>query len=548
MKIITKIFKKGFKYPEGYKAIFYINSKIDINQLKKLYVNQLNISLTSLRNLGSKLNDLIGKINSITNFDNNIFDSFKSLVSDFSGSILFDIQNYLSETLINIRNTLFSLLKNLILGKTKNDSNLIFSWSDYFIKGIKICSNISEAESLSELLVQNGIISMNGELKEDNFLETRELKKIENKIFPIKLNLNLKSNYKKVKSKVENILTKIDPQEKINTLMYKFENDIELIRKKEIKIISQDCSKLIENCTMIILKKEKECKNSLKDYMNAQIENSIKDLIDASNKIKNIIRENSNCISEDINALINSIKDKIDNIEFNINTKFEEQMRLNIQKLFGANELINKIKEKLKLNNIKDIINKVPEQLLNEIDILSQALREKEVSEIIQGLDDKILNLFNSFKIRYNNDIKPTIEFINKIKINLDEIQVSSFLSKKKQIQVNSLPIIKEIKEQLDMIKINVNNKKDEILNNIDNLIGFMYNFYESILQKEAEVLDILFKPCDNFLVNLLKISEDIQSNINNVIYPIISSIIKDYLDKIRNFSLNIINRIKNTL
>ena len=77
------------------------------------------------------------------------------------------------------------------------------TWTDYFMKGIKICSTIDEAQTLSESLIENGIISIDGELNKEKFLEIKDLNKIKIRKFPLKLNVDLKENYTKLKSKVE---------------------------------------------------------------------------------------------------------------------------------------------------------------------------------------------------------------------------------------------------------------------------------------------------------------------------------------------------------
>ena len=80
---IIRYFKNNFKYPEGFKVVFYKNSKYGDNVIKKILVHQLNISLSSLRDFGGIVNELIEKNNSISNLDGNAFDSFISLKSDF---------------------------------------------------------------------------------------------------------------------------------------------------------------------------------------------------------------------------------------------------------------------------------------------------------------------------------------------------------------------------------------------------------------------------------------------------------------------------------
>lgn len=83
--------------------------------------HQLNISLSSLRDLGNIIDNLIEKINSISNLDSNILDSFIRLISEFSGKTLLKAVSFLSKTLTNFKNSLFSLLSELILGKSKKN-------------------------------------------------------------------------------------------------------------------------------------------------------------------------------------------------------------------------------------------------------------------------------------------------------------------------------------------------------------------------------------------------------------------------------------------
>ena len=296
----------------------------------------------------------------------------------------------------------------------------------------------------------------------------------------------------------------------------------------------------------MISKLENGCKNKIKENLDIFIKNFGKDLINISNKIKNIIKNESNNISGDLIILLNSIEDKIFNIEKNINDLLVNNLLANIQSSFGDNTLIKKLEENLNLNNIINIINNLPEIIMAKINILSEEISKNVVIKILPDINNKILNIFKSFKIRYQNDIRPALDFINKIKINFDEIKENEFLKEKKMMPINTFPIMKEMKKQLNNIKSNVNIKKEEILDYTDYLIGFVYNFYDSIFEIENHYLDALFKPCDNFMANFLKINEKIEKNINNIIFPKVSSIIKDYLDIIRNYCSNRIKKIKN--
>lgn len=155
-------------------------------------------------------------------------------------------------------------------------------------------------------------------------------------------------------------------------------------------------------------------------------------MIKFSNKIKIIIKNESNNISGDLIILLNSIEDKIFNIEKNINDLLVNNLLANIQSSFGDNTLIKKLEENLNLNNIINIINNLPEIIMAKINILSEEISKNVVIKILPDINNKILNIFKSFKIRYQNDIRPALDFINKIKINFDEIKENEFLKEKK--------------------------------------------------------------------------------------------------------------------
>ena len=70
-----------------------------------------------------------------------------------------------------------SELKEIIKGKLgENKLGIISSWNDYFIKVSIISKNISEAENLTSILIQHGVISFDGELNwEKIFLKKEEI-------------------------------------------------------------------------------------------------------------------------------------------------------------------------------------------------------------------------------------------------------------------------------------------------------------------------------------------------------------------------------------
>ena len=100
-----------------------------------------------------------------------------------------------------------------------------------------------------------------------------DLKSIEIKNFPIKLKLNFKKNYNKIKSKIDNTLTKIDPEEKIISITVELENKIKIIINNGVESINQNCSFLIKSAVVMISKLENECKNKIKENLDIFIKN-----------------------------------------------------------------------------------------------------------------------------------------------------------------------------------------------------------------------------------------------------------------------------------
>ena len=569
--IVSNKYKNNFKYPKATNTIIYINSKIDGNPFKKILLNQLKISLEKLRKIIPKLSKFLKNIISILKCDEP-FSSIKNLVEEFSNDSLSEIKDFLAESVENLKIGLLSLIKNLILGKSeKNNCEVIVTWSDYFIKGIKICNNISEAEALSEVLIQNEIISINGELNKDKILDRKDLRQIKIRNFPLKLKIDIKGKFNKMKSNVSEKIgeaIKIDPKEKIKEIINGLDEEINIKIKQKIELITSNCSDTIKDGCDFILDKVNECKKLIENKVNDFIEEYFKDLINFLSKLKYYIEKGLTSVLNDIKELYNSFGDKIENFENSINGKIKDITQIFINKIFGDFEFIKSLKEKIKLNLIIDKINNSSKEIynlildgkdnflnkINEILSISNDFINIKESGIIPDLVKKINNLLKSFLFRFNNDIKPVIDNLKNLKIEPNKINAKAFLIEKINISINALPIMGEIKEKYKEMEIDVEknliNKKDNILNTIGDLIASLWRMYDTIKEKETLILDKIFEPCFIFIEDLKTITQQIENKINNVILPIISSIIKDYIDKIRTFCLsaisNLINKVDN--
>ena len=565
INMISKNIIQGLKFPNESKTIMYINSKIGKNPLKKIIIKQSEILLRTLKDILPLLSNFIKNIISILKLNDDPYDSFRNLFSEFSNNSFNKIKDGLSESIDNIKIGILSLIKDLISGKLKNKNNdVILSWTDYFIKGIKVCSNVTEAETLSKLLIDNEIISIDGELNKKNILELKDLNNIKIKNFPVKLKLDLKKNYNELKSKIGNKIKNtinLNPKEIIMKMITETEKKINLKINEEIQSITQKFSNIFKDGINLILIKENECKKLIKSEINIYIEKLIKGAINNLKTFKEIIKVKSNEISNEANKLYSSMWDKINNFEEIINTSFKEITTSLINKVFCILELIKDLKTKFDLNILLDTVKKTSENIYNSIlniiktviTQINQALAtfKNFTGNVGQDINKKSTDILNSFLYRFNNDIRPFFEYIKNLEIGYNEININNFMLDKTFNPFSLLPIMNEIKEKkktLDEILVNVIDKREEILNSIEDLILLINKIYDFIVKEEDNILNKLFAPCNNFIEKLEKISNEIQNKINSIIFPIISPIINDYLEKIKSYYFKLFSTFINKI
>ena len=192
------------------------------------------------------------------------------------------------------------------------------------------------------------------------------------------------------------------------------------------------------------------------------------------------------------------------------------------------------------LGSVKKYITKI-----NQLLSLYQDLTKKN-DIVFSELNEEINIIIKPFSFKFKNAIMPVIDIIRKIKIDFSKINASKFLIEKIRIPINSLMNdIKERNAQLTIIiKNNINDKKEEILNNIDSLKDSLFKINIDIVKKENIILDKLFEPCDNFIRNLRTISDEIQKKIDNVILNKIIPFIQEYREKIINCSFHEISKL----
>ncbi len=553
---ISNYFRKDLKYSEEDKCIIYINSKLPENPFQKLLDNQLAICLSTFRDLIPIVGKLIKNVISV--LKNEYFDSGLNLLNEFKDNSFIKIGESLDKSLMNLKSGLLIVISGSNLSK-KNNNDLILTWSDYFIKGLKICKNVSEAEKLSTLLIENGVISTDGELNKKIFLPIGDLKHIKIKNFKLKLKLDLKTKYKQLKShtkkKVNNIIH-FSLKERIDVIIFEIEKEI----TKKADLVTQNCAKVVTDVIEYILKIKNDYIKTIKKEINSYVEVFIKKLIHELFLGKNMIEESSDIALDKINEIYNSIGNKINTIENEINQKIKEITETVFNKMRGNSQIKN-LNEKInslikiiimKISNlsqtISDSILNIKTKFGNEI---SQAkVRTKEIlMPINEKINEKINNYSNSFIYQFNNDIKPVKDEIEKIGYKLNGININDFSNEKIYLPYEILSIINDIKKKykdINSIIKNIDNKRLEIFNNFEYLILLLEKLYEVIDENVDNILNKIFKPFDNIIKNLKDKSNQIQNKINKVILPIISSIIKDYVEKIKKFCFNMISKLDN--
>lgn len=335
---------------------------------------------------------------------------------------------------------------------------------------------------------------------------------LENEKNSISVNItdNLK-NIDKIKEIIENktfILNELKKnyQIKNNEIEQNTKNEINLIenQKKKIKEVYNNEDAILNN----LIKKKKENIielleqiKTIKNNKNKQLKNN---LIDRKNKIYNLIEHTKN--KKIKKKIINNYENKLLELENNINFKYQEINKLNLQKIkshknyFNFKENIKILKQKIKQNNkfINDIVNGVTKQTPNTtLDYLEKNEKFNEQIEDIENnpeyniidylseLDDKIIILEKDINllILKKNKLHEIIT-INKTKIKED---ISNKLRNKSINDTKShIKNLKSIISSNNLDIENFNNEKDIVLNTFNNKNNNLNLYIENAIKKET--------------------------------------------------------------
>ena len=144
------------------------------NPIERLLKKQLKIGLKCLSKLLNLLISLLLDLFSAITNSINPTDFFYSFFQNAKNNSLKILKDDLKNCMNNLKYGCLSELKKLISRKFQNEEDLISSWTDYFIKGAKVYKDITEAEKLTSILVENGVLSLDGELNNEEIIDKKE--------------------------------------------------------------------------------------------------------------------------------------------------------------------------------------------------------------------------------------------------------------------------------------------------------------------------------------------------------------------------------------
>ena len=499
--------------PEEFRSIMCINIVVHKGKspIERILKEQLKNGLKCLSGLVKILvNLLLSILKAITN-SKNPNEILKTIFETAKSDTLTVLKNGLKNNLNSLLNGSLAELKKIIQGKFDDDKGIISSWTDYFLKGAKLCSSITQAEDLTNFLIQNDIISLDGELNGEEIFGKRE-EVLNNKI-KLKVFINNNNPLRNITSKIVDV-----PLKKIEKILNDIKREIQFHFEQEIQSLISRVNELFYSGINFIMEKKEEMKNSIKDTMFNYKDEMIQSLINNLNHIKQSIIDFSNFKNELMDKEFKKVKKSINNIENMINNKLKESTSKLINNIYNLIKSINKIIDFDKVikifetisNKLIQISKKIIDNYIPIIQMINVFLDNKMINQIVE----KVQQIINIILPIINKQIIPIIEFNKKQKNVFNEIDLNP---KKLNIRFNSNQII----NQMDIISknsITINeNNVNIIKSQIDELIMHIYDIDEKINIKGNEILDILFKPCDEIKIKLEKIYNDTEDKVNNI-------------------------------
>ena len=297
------------------------------------------------------------------------------------------------------------------------------------------------------------------------------------------INETLKETLKKLNDENQNVKSNLNEKnEEINKKMDEYELKIKKNQEeKSLKLMElEERIKLIEE-------------NNLNQFQNLQKNNMTN--MQELNNIKNLVKNNNILINDEINIIkkdITYIKNEIQalkgskvNMDSDLNKLLKQIEYLNQKFEKTINDLNNtKIEIQTKINNYESAnrlfqqnFSDIKENLLSHLDEMNNINKEDIIKIKDETFDQikKIKNDMNQFNL---NIIKENQKFIDYSQNQLQEHDDN--LKKLFELTTDDIEVLKKKSDTLESL---LKNTRNEMINNINSIEGFLTNRYDSIFK-----------------------------------------------------------------
>ena len=342
-------------------------------------------------------------------------------------------------------------------------------------------------ENMQSLLEEE--IKLRQDVEKKTFLMNENLTTEINKIkfnmsnFTQTINDSLKEYLKKIsEEQIKNSANLSSKNDEINKKLDEYE---EIIKKNQ----EEKSQKIIELEEKIKSLQE----NNTKNYQSMQKNNSLN--TQEINNIKNLIKNNNILINDEITLIkkdITYIKNELQNLKnAKVNTNSDinkiikeiEYMNINFEKTI--NDINNiRIETQTKINNYESAnrlfhqdFEEMKERLLTHIDDINNINKEDiiKIRDDIFGQIKQMKNDMNQFNL---NIIKENQKFID-----YNQTQLQEHDDNLKKLFEYTTDDIEVLKKKSDTLENLLKNTRNEMINNINSVEGFLTNRYDSIFK-----------------------------------------------------------------
>ena len=342
-------------------------------------------------------------------------------------------------------------------------------------------------ENMQSLLEEE--IKLRQDVEKKTFLMNENLTTEINKIkfnmsnFTQTINDSLKEYLKKISE--EQIKNSANLSSKNDEINKKLDEYKEIIKKNQ----EEKSQKIIELEEKIKSLQE----NNTKNYQSMQKNNTLN--TQEINNIKNLIKNNNILINDEITLIkkdITYIKNELQNLKnAKVNTNSDinkiikeiEYMNINFEKTI--NDINNiRIETQTKINNYESAnrlfhqdFEEMKERLLTHIDDINNINKEDiiKIRDDIFGQIKQMKNDMNQFNL---NIIKENQKFID-----YNQTQLQEHDDNLKKLFEYTTDDIEEKKKKSDTLENLLKNTRNEMINNINSVEGFLTNRYDSIFK-----------------------------------------------------------------